>query len=255
MRTRDEIGLTAVPLRELRPLLTQNGNGCGAVYADAAAEGQQIGAGWRSSEGGLLFRHFCGFTMLSGHQDAAFLQAAARLMCEADVRFLLFSEDADTTAFFRRQTGFSEAERLFFTHRILPEPPPLPDGFVIRQIDGTLLERIQGRIVPAFSWESPEAFLARGKGFCVTDGETPAAWAFSAAVSSRELDIGVETSPAYRRRRLASAAAAQMIRYTYSMQKQPVWACHAGNTASRRLAEALGFVQCGCCTTFCNQGG
>ena len=255
MNTAQTGGLTAVSQAALRSAAQETfEKRCGAVYADSISVGYQSGEGWQSSEKALLMRHFCGFTMISGNADSAFLEAAGQLMRGASKRFLLFAARPEEVRFFR-QAGFSEAERYFYTHRNIHAAAPLPDGFSIHPIDRALHGQIQGHIVPAFSWHSPDAFLAHGYGFCVMDGNTPAAWAFSAAVSSRELDIGVETNPAYRRRGLAFAAASAMILYSYGVQKIPVWACHTGNIASQKLAASLGFVRTGICKTFSNQGG
>lgn len=77
----------------------------------------------------------------------------------------------------------------------------------------------------------------------------PAAWAFSAAISDYEIDIGVETDAQFRRRGFAFDAAAAMCRDIISHGKTPVWACHAANIASQTLAAALGFVPAGHCIT------
>ena len=80
-------------------------------------------------------------------------------------------------------------------------------------------------------------------------GDTPAAWAFSAAVSDDEIDIGVETLERFRGKGLAAAAASEMIRFSLAAGKKPVWACHAGNIASRKTAEKIGLVKTGECLT------
>ena len=115
--------------------------------------------------------------------------------------------------------------------------------------ENEILQKISGKITPAFSWPEDADFLERGSGFCVLQDGLPAAWAFSAAVSENEVDIGVETDERFRRRGFAFAAAAAMIADTLLQGKTPVWACHAGNSGSQRLAEALGFVRCGECET------
>ena len=65
--------------------------------------------------------------------------------------------------------------------------------------------------------------------------------AFSAAVSSRQVDIGIETAEAHRRKGLAAIAAKKMVSYVKSIHKEPVWDCDAKNTGSRRTAEKVGF--------------
>jgi len=90
-------------------------------------------------------------------------------------------------------------------------------------------------------------FLERGKGFCAVRGGDIAAWAFSAAVSDRQIDIGVETRPDHRRLGLA-AAAEKMAQYALEQGKAPVWACRCGNLASGKLAEKLGFFKISECS-------
>ena len=76
-----------------------------------------------------------------------------------------------------------------------------------------------------------------------------AAWAFSAAVSSREIDIGIETMPEHRNLGLAKLAAGRMIGYSLSQNKRPVWACDAKNAASYNLALRSGFEKTAECVT------
>ena len=120
---------------------------------------------------------------------------------------------------------------------------------MIKPIDASILPRLDGRIKPSFSWDSDEQFLKNGAGFCAMQGETPAAWAFSAAVSDTQIDIGVETLESYRGKGLAAAVAGKMAEYVLSIGKKPVWACHSENIASRNTAEKIGFDKVGECST------
>ena len=118
----------------------------------------------------------------------------------------------------------------------------------IERINDSNIKAIQGRIIPAFSWDSDEAFLKNGFGYVAMDGEKFAAIAFSAAVSSEEVDIGVETNEAYRNRGLAKIVARYMIREILNIGKIPVWAHAAGNTASMKTALGVGFKEIHCNT-------
>ena len=73
------------------------------------------------------------------------------------------------------------------------------------------------------------------------DGDTVAAVAFSASVSTEEVDIGVETAEPYRRKGLAKALVGRMCRDIVSMKKKPVWAHAASNTGSMQTALSAGF--------------
>ncbi len=126
---------------------------------------------------------------------------------------------------------------------------PLPSGYKLCEINKDLLKKIKGKVTPSFSWDNYDSFLEKGKGYCITDGDITAAWAFSAAVSSDEIDIGIETDVRYRNHGFAYIAAQKMIQYCLNLHKTPVWACHAGNTASNNLAIKSGFTKVSECYT------
>ncbi len=109
------------------------------------------------------------------------------------------------------------------------------------EIDEELLSRIEGRVVPLNFWSSSEEFLTKGKGYCLTKNDEVAAVAFSAAVSSRQIDIGIETKESHRRKGLAVIVAKKMAEYVLSIGKEPVWDCDAANAGSRATAERAGF--------------
>ncbi len=75
-----------------------------------------------------------------------------------------------------------------------------------------------------------------------------ASWAFSAAVSTKEIDIGIETKPEYKQQGLGMIVANKMIQYATRQAKEPVWACHYKNTASEKMAEKLGFIKVSECS-------
>lgn len=225
-------------------------NDCGKVYPLSVAQGFQYGDIFTYSANNceaVLFWHYCGFAYLAGKNDEAFLEDVYELMLNRNNsrRFILMTDDEETENFFRSKDGVCIDRRYLFeyTENKPPEIPTLPSGFEIREIDPELLAEIHGGIVPSLFWESSENFLKKGKGYCILDGKNVAAWVFSAAVSSSEIDIGVETAENYRGRGLAAAAAKMMIKYAFDVGKSPVWACHCNNAASKRLAEKIGFVK------------
>ncbi len=240
---------TAPPERypALRTLIDPDA--CGAVYADAVAEEIQSGILYTDeNETVLLVRHVCGFALLFGAYTEETLREIGEMILHPAPfsRMILFAPDDYAAAYFSKQEDFITEQRLFFRYPSA-ELPPEPSAAV--RLTPAYTEQIKGRITPSFSWDNMDDFAEKGTGFCIMQDGVPAAWAFSAAVSSRETDIGVETDESCRRRGFASAAAKAMIRDTLIKGKSPVWACHAENTGSRKLAEALGFSVCGQCTT------
>lgn len=221
------------------------------VYPLSVAEGVQSGDIFVSGDT-VLFWHMCGFAYLSGRPDAVLLdKITARFLEDPPParRFLLISDDPDVCAYLTAN-GLPAEQRIYYHADRIAADPVLPEGFLLRRIDAGLLPRMSGHIVPAWSWDTPERFLANGFGYCVMHGETVAAAAFTAAVTAKYADIGVETAADYRRMGLAKAAAAAVMREIAAQGKMPVWAHHIANTGSMRTAESLGFVRDRLCTTF-----
>ena len=90
--------------------------------------------------------------------------------------------------------------------------------------------------------------MIKGKGYCITCNNDVASWAFSAAVSTKEIDIGIETKSEYKQQGLGMIVANKMIQYTTQQAKEPVWACHYKNAASEKMAEKLGFIKVSECS-------
>lgn len=215
-----------------------------AVYPLSVAEGIQSGEIY-TSEHAVLFLHQCGFAYISGQPDSAFLSDTEERMRTAAAqqqRFLLISEDPGVCAFFAEKPGIRITKRIYYEAEQAPPVFPLPDGFTIRRTDAELLAKLSGRIIPSWSWQSDEQFLANGIGFCIMHGNEIAASAFSATVTAEYIDIGAETMPDYRRKGLAKIAAAAVMQEVLALEKKPCWAHHAANLGSLKTAEALGFL-------------
>lgn len=232
-------------------------NNCGKIYPLSVSQGFQYGdifANSATSCKAVLFWHYCGFAYLAGKTDKAFLEDVYELMLNSygtnSRRFILMTDNEDTENFFRSKGDIVLEKRYLFeyTESQPPATPILPSGFEIREINSELLPAIHGDIVPALFWNSSGEFLEKGKGYCIVNSGNIAAWAFSAAVSNSEIDIGIETSENYRNRGFAAAAAKMMIKYAFDAGKSPVWACHCNNAASKRLAEKIGFEKTSECS-------
>ena len=225
--------------------------GCGAVFPLSVTQGYQQGE-LIELESCLLIRHYCGFGYLSAvpsQEDGERIFELMKNANENGKRLLIFAENKSMTDSFS-QFDVCVEDRFFYEFaQEKANVPQLPDGFELTEINAQLLEKISGRVIPASSWDSSESFLAKGKGFCAVQGETPAAWAFSSAVSDLEIDIGIETLEDFRGKGLASVVAGKMAEYVLSIGKKPTWACHGGNIASQKTAERTGFKKVSQCKT------
>ena len=222
-------------------------NTANKVYPCSIAEGFQRGDIFADDDtGAVLFWHYCGFGYISGEPSDRFLHEIFIKMISPDKerRLVLITDDWRVEAFFRDK-GADLGDRIEFAYRPggASCDHALPEGITIARIDGDIITGISGRIVPSFSWESDERFLRSGFGYAALDGGKVCAVAFSSAVSSDEVDIGVETDEAHRRMGLASALTSRMCDHILNIGKKPVWANSSLNFASWRTAEACGFVR------------
>lgn len=224
-------------------------NTCNTVYPMSIAEGFQDGDIFTDCvelPTFALFWHVSGFAYLTGRPADKHLDDIYRLMKNEDGtnprRFVLGLKDEKVAAYFRRKESVEEHPRYRFhlQEKELSEDE-LPLGYELREVDAELLAKISGNIVPASFWRSDEDFLEKGKGYCVMYGDEVASVAFSAAISSEQVDIGIETAEAHRRKGLALIAAKKMVAYVKSIDKEPVWDCNVANEGSRRTAENVGF--------------
>lgn len=228
---------------------------CGSVYPLSVAEGIQKGDIFTNKENeyrNILFWTHCGFAYLSTNVDECFLEEIYDILVDKNntKRFLLMTRDYDVQKYFEAKENVVIEKRYLFAYSGNGEKDDflLPVGYELKKIDKQLLAEISGRIVPSLFWKDSEDFLSKGEGYCVTYDNDIASWAFSAAVSSREIDIGIETNPKYREKGLGMIVANKMIQATIGLGKKPVWACHYKNAASKKMAEKLGFVQVAECS-------
>ena len=221
-------------------------NSANRVYPCSIAEGYQTGDIYVNNGAdveSVFFWHFCGFGYLSGKaSDKMLSDIYAEMLSPHPVRRLvLITTNAEAIAFFRGR-DVRMAERAEYAYQ--PQGKTVAaNPFPIERIDAENISRIEGKIVPSFSWESPEQFLRESFGYVALDRGNVCAAAFAAAVSSEEVDIGVETQEKYRRMGLAAILANKMCEHILSIGKRPVWAHAVTNTGSMRTALKCGFVK------------
>ena len=225
---------------------------CGSVYPLSVACGIQEGDIFTNDVAGIhyekvLFWTHCGFAYISGAVDEPFMEDIYQIMLDESKlntkRFILMTKNEYVQDYFQQKNNVICEKRYLFEYSGDKEcmEPLLPSGYELKEIDNQILNRISGKIVPSLFWRNVNDFLEKGKGYCITCDNDIASWAFSAAVSTRETDIGIETNSQYQQRGLGFIVARKMIQYVISQGKKPVWACHYKNAASEKMAEKLGF--------------
>ena len=216
------------------------------VYPMSIAEGYQKGDIYiDEKEGAVMFWHYCGFVYFSGSPSADLLEEVYQefLKKKQERRFIIITDDEEIKDFFSSKSDVIIDKRFEYVHDVQKYIAEAESDLRIERISGNNIERIHGRIIPSFSWDSNEAFLDKGLGYVAVDGDRVAAVAFSSAVSSGEIDIGVETDPDYQRRGLSAKLSLKMCEEIIAMGKKPVWAHAAANVASGKTAERAGFLK------------
>lgn len=223
---------------------------CGKVYPLSIAKQYQPGDIYVNPQSGcnaVLFWHYSGFAFISGEYNESFLESVYEIVIDENNmnprRFILFSDEKYIENYFGNKENVDIEYRHFFEYKNqnCNLNYALPHNCEIKVIDDRILSKMEGRITPYFSWEHPEEFVAKGRGYCIISDGNIAAWAFSAAISDDEIDIGVETNENYQHRGFAAIVSKAMISYILDKNKIPVWACHYKNTASAKLAMKIGF--------------
>ena len=220
------------------------------VYPMSIAGGTQDGEIFKDDKGCILFWHYCGFAYISGNENPDAFEEIYQdfLTADTDRRFLLITSSAFIKEYYSSRGLLQLDNRIEYAHSgILEDPAKADDDFYFDRISAENIKDIRGRIIPSFSWKNSDTFLRYGFGFLAKsrrDGCFAAA-AFSSAVSPEEVDIGVETAEAYRRRGLASCLAYMMCEEIMRQGRKPVWAHAETNAGSRKTALSIGFEPCG----------
>ena len=218
------------------------------AYPLAVIEGIQKGDIYEGG-GAVLLWQYCGFAYIAGNVSEEFLDAVYEdfITAELERRFVLITDDEMIIGYLGGKPDVVTEKRFEFEHDMKSGSEQAkaaeaknPDLKIV-PVTAENISNIKGRIIPAFSWDSNEAFLEKGLGYAAMDGERVAAVAFSSAVCSDEIDIGVETDPDYRNRGLAAGVAGKMCEAVLALGKKPIWSCAAMNIASAKTAECIGF--------------
>jgi RimJ/RimL family protein N-acetyltransferase len=125
----------------------------------------------------------------------------------------------------------------------------LPKGYTMRRIDRELLadpdlalsEDLDEEEIEAY-WGSVAHFLERGIGFCVLHGAEEVSHCTADCAAGTQIDVGVYSARAHRRKGLAAAVVAATVEHCLSHGARQVgWHCNVENTGSWKTAERVGF--------------
>ena len=120
----------------------------------------------------------------------------------------------------------------------------VPPGWRIEPADAEDFAR-EWSVTPRAFWRDAAQFLAAGGGWRIVreDDGVVGALAFVSFRADDQFELGIETLPEFRGLGLGTAVTLHAIGEVVTAGLTPVWACRAGNVASKRTAEAVGFVE------------
>jgi len=226
-------------------------NTCDKVYPFSILEGRQVGRVFVDSVDNMssvLFWHYCGFSYLTGNPTETFLNSISSLIKQEyepnQRRCALQIKNGDWDNYFSNVSGIIRAERYRFLYnqdKYNARSLSLQSGYEIRELDKKILSKLEGRIIPSFSWDSSEEFLEKGKGYCILHEDEVVTVAFTAAISDTEVDIGMETNEKYRKQGFGKFVATRMVKDILKSNKIPKWECNTNNLGSKAIAESVGF--------------
>ena len=112
----------------------------------------------------------------------------------------------------------------------------------IRRLDVALTRRLSNDAqgwMDVGAYESVEDFVARSAGYCVLDGDEWLGVAYGSLVCSRGIEVSIVVHPDHRRRGVATALGAALLRDCLEHDMDANW--DAANEASCNLASKLGY--------------
>jgi RimJ/RimL family protein N-acetyltransferase len=126
-------------------------------------------------------------------------------------------------------------------------PAPMVAGIHLLPIDRQLLtntalanvDQVRGEI--EWMWPSETRFHEHGFGWAAAAEQQIVCWCTAEYLSAERCGIGIATVPAFERRGIATATAAQFVREALQRGLAPYWECRSDNIGSIRVAEKLGF--------------
>ncbi len=126
----------------------------------------------------------------------------------------------------------------------------VPEEYTVRRVDRALLHDGQVVFPDAVRdwldveelWWTEENFLSKGVSFVVLREREVVALCMPDCVAGDQMDVGVITHPAHRRRGLAAVGVAATVEHCLHHGFRAVgWHCNADNVASWKTAEKVGF--------------
>ncbi|KPB06381.1 GNAT family N-acetyltransferase [Bacillus sp. CHD6a] len=139
------------------------------------------------------------------------------------------------------------------THYVLEElnsevkEVAIPKGFELKSMDKGLFDKYKEQIDDSYAylWESSNRYLQHAFGFCILEDGEFASVCNTFYIDSKFIAPDIITLDKFRKFGLATLVCSQFIKKSQELRLKPYWDCDAGNEASNKLAQKLGFKKLG----------
>ncbi|UVI29294.1 GNAT family N-acetyltransferase [Paenibacillus spongiae] len=143
--------------------------------------------------------------------------------------------------------------RLTRSHYILREDAEvnrdaeIPEGYQLSAVDERLFIKYRSTMDRTYEllWGSEKAYLQHAFGFCLLAKDEFASVCNTFFVGGGLIAPDIVTLDNHRNKGLAAIVCTSFIKASRKLGLTPYWDCDAGNTASNRLANRLGFTKVG----------
>jgi len=205
-----------------------------------------------------------GYLLAGEHDDPQILEALRQFLRDSIFSGQVYVNGADSLSLaVHPETWEARLPELIPTHEAEKVPRyhylcrrvahdwrrSLPEGYTLRRIDRELpadprlaLSEDLGEEEIEVYWGSMAHFLERGIGFCLLHGEEEVSHCTADCAAGTQVDVGIYTAPAHRRKGLAAAVVAATVEHCLAHGfRQVGWHCNTENVGSWKTAERVGF--------------
>lgn len=203
----------------------------------------------------IVFSKF-GFTYFFGdNNNSGFNSSIASLICTKSIlnmNYLLwYKPPICWINKFKKysETLFKRRERIRYKFNISlfneENAQFIISGYKVKQIDKNLIKKMEHFLIdfPTRFWRSADDFLENGFGFCMIYEKAVVGICYTACISGGLAEIDVATIEDHREKKIGRILTHIFITYCIKNNIEPTWDCFSYYEPSKRIAEAMGFVE------------
>ena len=123
----------------------------------------------------------------------------------------------------------------------------IPKEFQLKLIDENLFNTYRDQIDKSYShlWGSSDSYLNHAFGYCLLRNDDFVSVCNTFYIGGNFIAPDIVTMSEFRNKGLATVVCSYFIKRSFELGLTPYWDCDAGNDASNRLAQTLGFRHVG----------